>query len=286
MSDTVRPNAKAELEAMLRQLRLPSFSACYEPMATKAGSQGWTFAKFLFSLCEQEVLDREHRKIARLARRSNLPDNKRLSTLRLDRLPAPVRTQLPALCDGGFVERAVNLLLFGLPGRGKTHVAAAIGHELVSRGYAVYFTETFKLVQRLLAAKRDLVLEKELKRLDAFDLIICDDIGYVQQDRDEMEVFFTFLAERYERKSLAITSNLVFSQWTRIFKDEMTAAAAIDRLVHHSVIIEATGNSYRADSASSAATSNESAEDTHGQKGDMNKGTGQRHDEDEVRAQK
>ena len=124
-----------------------------------------------------------------------------------------------------------------------------IGHELVQRGHRVLFTPTFQLVQRLLAAKRDLLLEAELKRLDRFDAVILDDIGYVQQDRAEVEVLFTFLAERYERRSVLISSNLVFSQWDRIFKDAMTTAAAIDRVVHHSVILEMTGPSFRAEEA-------------------------------------
>ena len=150
-------------------------------------------------------------------------------TLNRAKVPAKVQKQLPTLCEGGFVERGDNLLAFGLPGRGKTHIVCAIGHELVQRGYPVLFTPTYALVQRLLAAKRDLRLEKELTALDAFDAVILDDIGYVQQSREEMEVLFTFLSERYERKSVIITSNLLFSEWDRIFKDPMTTAAAIDR---------------------------------------------------------
>jgi DNA replication protein DnaC len=156
---------------------------------------------------------------------------------------------LPTLCEGAFVERGDNLLAFGLPGRGKTHLVCAIGYELIQRGYRVLFTATFALVQRLLAAKRDLRIEKELAILDTFDAVILDDIGYVQQSRDEMEVLFTFLAERYERRTVIITSNVVFSEWDRIFKDKMTTAAAIDRLVHHAVILEMTGTSVRADAA-------------------------------------
>src|SRR6266550_4318603 len=158
---------------------------------------------------------------------------------------------LPTLCEGAFVERGDNVLAFGLPGRGKTHLVCAIGHELIQRGHRVLFTATFALVQRLLAAKRDLRLEKELAALDVYDAVILDDIGYVQQSRDEMEVLFTFLAERYERKTVMITSNLVFSEWERIFKDPMTTMAAIDRVVHHSVILDLMAvDSYRAHQAS------------------------------------
>ena len=152
------------------------------------------------------------------------------------------------------MDNAENILAFGLPGRGKTHVCAAIGHELIQRGYRVLFQSAFRLVQRLLIAKRDFELERALKRLDHFDVVIIDDIGYVQQDRNEMEVLFTFLAERYERRSVMITSNLVFSEWDKIFKDPMTTAAAIDRVVHHSTILELSGDSYRAEAARNRKT--------------------------------
>ena len=162
-------------------------------------------------------------------------------------MPPKVRRQLPALIEGGFVERAVNVLAFGLPGRGKTHFLAALGRELILRhSRRVLFRPAFKLVGQLLAAKRDLRLESELKKLDRFEVLILDDIGYVQQSREEMEVLFTLLAERYERRSLLISSNLVFSQWDRIFKDPMTTMAAIDRLVHHAIILEFDGTSQRA----------------------------------------
>ena len=148
--------------------------------------------------------------------------------------------------EGHFVDRYENILAFGLPGRGKTHFLAALAHELIlQHKKSVLFTPTFKLINRLLIAKQNLALEKELKKLDTFDVILIDDIGYVQHSREEMEVFFTFLAERYERKSLMISSNLTFSQWDKIFGDPMTAMAAVDRLVHHSVILEFDGQSIR-----------------------------------------
>ena len=165
-------------------------------------------------------------------------------------MPAKIRRLLPGLLDGGFVERAENVLVFGLPGRGKSHFLAAIGREMILRyGHPVLYTPTFKLVQQLLAAKKELRLESELKRLDRYMIVILDDIGYVQQDREEMEVLFTFLAERYERRSVMISSNLVFSKWDQIFKDPMTTMAAIDRLVHHATILEFNGDSVRAQRA-------------------------------------
>jgi len=239
------------LELLLRALKLPSFVIHHEAIFARAEREGWSFHQALRELAETELAERQQRRIERNVKHSQLPGEKSLGTLKRQRLPAAVRRQLPTLCEGGFVERAENVLAFGLPGRGKTHVCCGIGHELLQRGYRVLFVPAFRLVQGLLVAKRELVLERELRRLDSFDVVLIDDIGYVQQDREEMEVLFTFLAERYERKSVMITSNLVFSQWDRIFKDPMTTAAAIDRLVHHAVILELTGRSYRTESVGS-----------------------------------
>jgi DNA replication protein DnaC len=238
------------IEMLLRALKLPSFVSLHEEAARTAAQQGWSFVRYLRYLTEAELADRESRRIARQRKDSKLPAEKTLETLDLARLPPKAQRQLPSLCEGGFVERAENVLVFGLPGRGKTHLVSAIGHELIGRGYQVLFVPAFKLVQRLLVAKRELALEGELRKLDRFDAVILDDIGYIQQDREEMEVLFTFLGERYERRAVLITSNLVFSQWDRIFKDPMTTAAAIDRLVHHSTIIELnTKRSVRAEEA-------------------------------------
>ena len=243
------PTLAQSLAILLRALKLPSFARHAEEVAQKAEREGWTFGQFLHHLAELEVQERRRRRIERHQKLSELPSEKSLATLNRAKVPAKVQKQLPTLCEGGFVERGENLLAFGLPGRGKTHLVCAIGHELIQRGYRVLFTPTYALVQRLLAAKRDLRLEKELAVLDAFDAVILDDIGYVQQSRDEMEVLFTFLSERYERKTVILTSNLLFSEWDRIFKDPMTTAAAIDRLVHHAVIVEMTGPSLRNEEA-------------------------------------
>lgn len=236
-SDTSHRDAATLL---LRALRLPSFVSHHEEVASQAEKGGWTFTQYLHHLCDLEMDARRQRKEERLQKQSDLPSEKTMATLDPARLPAPVRRQLPSLCEGHFLGKAVNILAFGLPGRGKTHALCAIGHELIKRGYAVLFIAAFRLVQRLLTAKRDLSLDKEMKKLDSFDAVLIDDIGYIQQDREEMEVLFTFLAERYERRSVMISSNLVFSQWDQIFKNPMTTLAAIDRLVHHSIILEMT----------------------------------------------
>jgi DNA replication protein DnaC len=225
------------LQILLHSLRLHGMKSQAQPLAITAEREGFTFLRYLHLLAEVEHQDRLERRTARLRKNSGLPTGKTSSTLNLGILPTNVRHQIARLRTGDFVDKAHNVLAFGQPGRGKTHLLAAIGHALVDTGIPVFFVPTFKLVQRLLAAKAELRIDKELRKLDRFDAVILDDIGYVQQSREEMEVLFTFLAERYERKSVLISSNLVFSQWDRIFKDPMTTAAVIDRLVHHATIL-------------------------------------------------
>ena len=249
MSAATMVAPEPSLAVLLRALKLPTFARLHEEIANKAEQEGWSFAQYVRHLAILEVEERRRKRIAKNLKRSQLPGEKTLATLRQQDLPASVAKRLPTLCEGDFIDRGDNVLIFGLPGRGKTHLACAIGHELIRRDRRVLFVPTYALVQRLLNAKRELLLEKELAHLDRFDAVILDDIGYVQQDRDEMEVLFTFLAQRYERKSVVITSNLVFSEWDRIFKDPMTTAAAIDRLVHHATIIEMVGQSVRAQEA-------------------------------------
>jgi DNA replication protein DnaC len=189
---------------------------------------------------------RKERKTENLIKQAGIPPQYTLERLDQKYLHTKLRKLLPTLLEGSFVDRAENLIAFGLPGRGKSHYVGAIAREIILRhNKTVLFIPTFKLVEKLLIAKKELTLENALKKLDRFDVVILDDIGYVQQAREEMEVLFTFLAERYERKSLIITSNIVFSKWDQIFKDSMTTMAAIDRLIHHSIIMDFPGPSIR-----------------------------------------
>lgn len=212
-------------------------------------TENWTYDQYQLRLYQLELQQREVRKRRKLLAASRLPREKTLHNFERGRLKRNVERQFVALLDGEFLKRAENILVFGSPDGGKTHLLAALGHELVEQGHSVYFTTCVLLVQRLLQAKQDLVLEKELKRLDKYEALIIDDIGYVQQTREEMEELFTLLAHRYESRSVLLTSNIVFSEWERIFKDPMTTAAAVDRLVHHSVILELNLPSYRMEAA-------------------------------------
>lgn len=243
-------NPREELQTVLRTLNLTAMAEAAETTALRAAKEGITHESYLLELGRIELAAKNGRRTERLRKQSGLLPGKTLRTLDLNRFDAGTRMQMERLQGGTFLRDAINVIAVGHPGAGKSHFACALGHALVELGHQVLFTPTAALVQRLLAAKRDLRLPQELARLDRFECIILDDIGYVQHDRDEMEVLFTLLAERYERKSIVITTNLVFSEWDRIFKDPMTTMAAIDRVVHHSVVLDLMAvESYRATAA-------------------------------------
>ena len=242
-------NLTEEVTRCLTELHLPTMRAEYEAVARQATGETWGYADYLLELSRRECQKRQEKRTERLLKGSKLPLEKSWAGLDLKRLPAKVAQQLRGLLSGDFLDRRENVLVFGPPGSGKTHCLAGVAQELVRSGRRVLFTTCGLLVQDLLAAKRDFTLKAMLKRLDHWEGLLLDDLGYVQQSRDEMEVLFTLLAERYERGSVLVTSNLPFSKWEQIFKDPMTTAAAVDRLVHHSVIVELNIPSYRAEAA-------------------------------------
>lgn len=230
-------------------LKLPTIKTHYLEAASHARQKEITYEAYLVHLLELEAQLRLQKRIDRMLRESRLPLDKTLESFDRKRLPARVNAELNVLIKGEFLRRTENILVFGNPGSGKTHLICAIAHELIQRGHRVLFTPCSILVQHLLQAKKELVLPRMLQKLLRFEALIIDDIGYVQQSREEMEVLFTLLAERYERGSVLLTSNLPFSKWEQIFKDPMTTAAAIDRLVHHSIILELNLTSYRLESS-------------------------------------
>jgi DNA replication protein DnaC len=256
--ETVRPahtrpaatNRHEELSELLRSLNLGAMADTFAEMALKAAKAGLSHEAFLYELAALETEQRVQRRMERHLRASRLPREKTFATLQLERFSPAIQLQIERLRTGAFVDDAINVVAVGRPGVGKSHLAAALGHDLILQGHTVLWTTTAAVVQRLLAAKRDLRLPQEVAKLDHTACLILDDIGYVQHDRDEMEVLFTLLAERYERRSVILTTNLVFSEWDRIFKDPMTTMAAIDRVVHHSVILDLMAvESYRAKEA-------------------------------------
>lgn len=244
-----RNDEKAALVSHLKELHLPTIRGCFEELARQAEAEDLSYERYLLALVERELQVRRQHRLERLLRASRLPLDKDLASFDMKRLPARLARQVKSLLDGSFVDRRENLLAFGTVGSGKTHLLCGLAQELVRQGRKVYFSTCSLLVQELLTAKRDLKLSRLIKKLSRHEVVLIDDLGYVQQSREEMEVLFTLLAERYERGSVMITSNLTFSKWEAIFKDPMTTAAAIDRLVHHCIILELNLPSYRMEQA-------------------------------------
>lgn len=250
----------ARLPMMLTELRLPTVKRVWAAMAAQADREGWRAEKLLSVLLEQELAERESRRLARHRLESHLAADKTLTSFDFSQVPTLSKAHVNALAEGdAWIDKGENLLLFGPPGSGKSHLLTGIGHALIDRGWRVLFTRTSDLVQRLQAARRDLRLPAELAKLDRFDLLILDDISYVRRDQAETSVLFELIAERYERKSTAITANQPFSAWESIFPDAAMTLAAVDRLVHHATILEMNVESYRRKGARTGKLKGEAA---------------------------
>ncbi len=236
----------ARLPIMLTELRLPSIKRLWASVAAQSDREGWRAERLLSVLIEQELAERETRRLARHRLQANLAPDKTLANFDFEQVPTISKAHVTALAEGdAWIEKGANLLLFGPPGSGKSHLVSGIGHALIDRGWRVLFARTGDLVQRLQAARRDLRLPAELAKLDRFDLLVLDDISYVRRDQAETSVLFELISERYEHKSIALTANQPFSAWDCIFPDAAMTVAAVDRLVHHATILEMNVESYR-----------------------------------------
>ena len=243
---TTDPADAARVELFLADLRLPAIKQVWATLAQQSDKEGWPAARFLAALAEHEIADRGRRRIERHLAEAKLPVGKSLDSFDFDAVPMVSKAQVMALTAGdSWLEKGANLLLFGPPGGGKSHLAAAIGLALVENGWRVLFTRTSDLVQRLQIARRELALESAIAKLDKYHLLICDDIAYVSKDQAETSVLFELIGNRYERRSMLITSNQSFGEWGKVFPDQAMTLAAIDRLVHHATILEMNVESYR-----------------------------------------
>lgn len=258
----------ARLNLALTELRLPAIKALWPRFAEQADKEGWPAARLLSALIEHELTERDRRRIQRHLAQARLLPGKTLETFDFTAVPMLSKAHINAITAGdSWIGQGSNILLFGPPGVGKSHLGSAIGLSLIEKGYRVLYTRTTDLVQRLQQARRDLLLESAIAKLDKFQLLILDDITYVTKDQAETSVLFELISARYERRSILITANQPFAEWNSIFPDPAMTLAAVDRLVHHASIFEMNVESYRRRAAQQANQKARSAQgDTQSKK--------------------
>ena len=236
----------AQLQLMFTELRLPTFRTAWQGLAERADAEGWPAARLLGALAEQEIADRARRRFERHLAEAKLPPGKTLANFDFNVVPMVSKAHVNALVAGdGWLDQGANLILVGPPGTGKSHLGAAIGLALIENGFRVLYARTTDLVQKLQVARRELMLEAAIRKLNKYHLLILDDIAYVRKDQAETSVLFELISSRYENRSLLITANQPFGEWGSIFPEQAMTLAAIDRLVHRATIFELNVESYR-----------------------------------------
>ena len=233
------------LQSNLKQLRLPAMNAEFEKLAQEAASSNQTFEQYLLQLTELEVAARSTNALTSRIKQAQFPVEKGLEDYDFAAIKSVSKQKILELARGEWVRQHTNLCLLGQPGTGKTHLAIALGLAACREGIRTKFFTAAALVNQLETAQQQYSLERLLNRLDKLDLLIVDELGYLSFSRAGAELLFQVFADRYERRSLLITSNLAFSDWGQIFQGERMTAALLDRLTHHCEIFEMNGESYR-----------------------------------------
>ena len=234
-----------KLEFYLKQLKLKTFIQSYQDQAEDAIENQLSYINYLSILAELEVINRGNALIQKRLKEAQFPIIKTIDTYDFSQIGSIKKETILQLSEGNFTTNAKNIIFFGPCGTGKTHLAISLGRELCLKKYRVYFKNVSNFINLLQEANQNLALHKFFKKMEKYDLIILDELGYIPFEREATNLLFQFLAEQYERRSLLITTNLAFSQWDQIFKDKQTTVAAVDRLIHHSHVIQFHGESYR-----------------------------------------
>lgn len=239
------PNTDLLLRSQLKQLRLPTMLAEYAKLARDAAAGDQSYEDYLLSLADAEVVVRQSNALSSRIKQAGFPTHKDLDTFDFTAIPSLPKPKVLELVRGEWIGQHENVCLLGGNGTGKTHVALALGLAACRQGYRVRFFVVAHLVGLLEKAQKQYQLDRLLAQLDRVDLLVLDELGYLSFSRSAAELLFQIFADRYERRSMLVTTNLPFSEWGQIFTGERMTAALLDRFTHRCQILELEGESYR-----------------------------------------